>query len=81
MFTSFQRLSVIRQGEKGGGLRVAPLLACRVGIPPALPHGAATFPRESHYKDFLCLYHKLIDNKALANALLLSKVYNLNTLT
>ena len=36
MFTSFQRLSVIRQGEKGGGLRVAPLLAGRVGIPPAL---------------------------------------------
>ena len=44
MFTSFQRLSVIRQGEKGGGLRVAPLLAGRVGIPPALPYGAATFP-------------------------------------
>ena len=44
MFTSFQRLSVIRQGEKGGGTRVAPLLAGRVGIPPALPHGAATFP-------------------------------------
>ena len=44
MFTSFQRLSVICQGEKGGGLRVAPLLAGRVGIPPALPHGAATFP-------------------------------------
>nr|DAR40516.1 MAG TPA: hypothetical protein [Caudoviricetes sp.] len=44
MLTSFQRLSVICQGEKGGGLRVAPLLAGRVGIPPALPHGAATFP-------------------------------------
>ena len=44
MITSFQRLSVVRQGEKGGGLRVAPLLACRVEIPPALPHGAATFP-------------------------------------
>ena len=39
MLTSFQRLSVIRQGEKGGGLRVAPLLACRMEIPPALPHG------------------------------------------
>nr|DAS27024.1 MAG TPA: hypothetical protein [Caudoviricetes sp.]DAS73082.1 MAG TPA: hypothetical protein [Caudoviricetes sp.] len=44
MFTSFQRLSVICQGEKGGGLRVAPLLAGRVGIPPVLPHGTATFP-------------------------------------
>ena len=52
MFTSFQRLSVIRQGEKGGGTRVAPLLAGRVGIPPALPHGAATFPLVSTEMNF-----------------------------
>ena len=51
MFTSFQRLSVIRQGKKGGGLRVAPLLAGRVGIPPALPYGAATFPLVTTEKD------------------------------
>ena len=63
MFTSFQRLSVIRQGEKGGGLRVAPLLAGRVGIPPALPHGAATFPLVSTEIDLKEILPHLVDTR------------------
>ena len=63
MFTSFQRLSVIRQGEKGGGLRVAPLLACRVRIPPALPQGAATFPLVSTEIDFKEILPHLVDTR------------------